>query len=119
MGIRKFTKEKALSFSWEGIKAWSYSSSENLTTGSAIIFEVNGNHGKVKSKVSDRIYYVIKGHGRFIGDDCEINVRQGDVIIVNKNTPYDYEGKMKLFLIHIPSYDDSQEVILEKKKGRA
>lgn len=118
MAITKFTKERAYPISWEGIKAWSYTSKENLSTGSAIFFDVDGNHGRVMSKVSDRIYYIIEGNGVFIGEKEDIKVSAGDVIIINKNTPYDYKGKMKLFLVHLPAWDESQEVVLEKKKGR-
>ena len=118
MAIRRFIKDKAFPVSWEGIKAWSYTSKDNLSSGSAIVFEVDGNHGKIMSKVSDRVYYVIEGSGEFINNKDNMKVKKGDVIIVDKNTPYDYRGKMKLFLVHIPAWDESQEVIFEKKKGR-
>ncbi len=118
MAVRKYTKEQAFPISWEGIRAWSYTSKDNLASGSAIVFEVEGTHGKIMSKVSDRIYYVIEGSGKFYNDKEEIEVKAGDVVIVDKNTPYDYKGKMKLFLVHLPAWDESQEVILEKKKGR-
>jgi mannose-6-phosphate isomerase-like protein (cupin superfamily) len=115
MAVKKYTKKEAFPFSWEGLNAWSYSSKNNLSSGSAIVIEVDGNHGEVMSKVSDRIYYVIEGNGKFMNGNKKIGVETGDVIIVDKNTPYDYKGKMKLFLVHIPAWDESQEVILEKK----
>ncbi len=119
MAIRKFAYDKAFPLSWEGINARSYTSKEDLPSGSAIVFEVDGSHGKVLSKVSDRIYYVVEGKGKFITEERETDVGTGDVVIVDKNTPYDYKGKMKLFLVHIPAWDETQEVIMEKKGGRA
>lgn len=118
MPNKKFTREKAFQFCWKGIKGWSYTSSKDLSNGSVAVIEVNGNHGKVMSKISNRIYYIIEGNGIFIVDGKKLDVKKDDVVIVEKNTPYDYEGKMKLFLVHIPAWDEAQEVILEKKKGR-
>lgn len=114
----KFTLEKSHLIKWDGIKAHSYSSAEDFAHASAIVFDVNGNHGKVKSKSSDRVYYVISGSGKFIVKDQDFQVEATDVIIVPQNTPYDYEGKMKLFLVHAPAFDPESEVIIEKKKGR-
>lgn len=118
MPIKKFQYKNAFPIEWEGIEARSYTSEEDLDSASAIVFEVNGNHGKVKSTVSDRVYYVIEGKGKFVTDKQEVLVKATDVILVPKNTPYDYQGEMKLFLVHVPAFDPNGEVLLEKKKGR-
>lgn len=112
----KFTKDNALPFEWEGISGLAYSSKEDFSNASAVVFEVTGTHGKVKTPVSDRVYYVLEGEGEFIIEDNIIPVSQSDVVIVPKNTPYDYrvqEGKvMKLFLVHTPAYEETEEVRL-------
>ncbi len=101
----KFELKNATKFGWNGLKGWSYNSKEEFKNASAAYFEVDGNHGKVRNKLSDRIYYVIEGKGEFIINDKNIPVNESDVIIILKNTPYDYRGKMKLFLVHTPAFD--------------
>ena len=46
----------------------------------------------------------------------EIVVKKTDVIIIPHNTPYDYSGKMKLFLVHTPPWNEEAEVNLSKLK---
>lgn len=108
---------RAKKIGWEGLKGFIYSDRNDFQNASAIMFEVTGRHGKVKSLVSDRIYLVLDGKGEFIINDEVIPVERGDVIIIPKNTPYDYkaiEGDiLKLFLVHTPAFDAEKEVKLE------
>jgi len=111
----KFTLDKALEFGWDGLKAWAYNSKEDFSRASAAYFEVTGSHGKTKTSKSDRIYLVLEGQGEFIINDKAISVQKSDVIIVPKNTPYDYKatkGTLKLFLVHSPAFDPDAEVAL-------
>ena len=108
----KFLLSEASTFGWDGLSAKAYSSKEDFTHASAARFMVNGRHGKVKTTVSDRVYLVLNGRGRFLIHDEDIGVKKDDVVIVPKNTPYDYEGEMELFLVHTPAFDRSAEVRL-------
>jgi mannose-6-phosphate isomerase-like protein (cupin superfamily) len=58
------------------------------------------------------VYYVISGSGTFILKGKKIKVRKTDVVIVPKNTPYDYSGRMELFLVHLPAYNQKYETAL-------
>ncbi|MFA5755117.1 MAG: hypothetical protein WC909_01995 [Candidatus Paceibacterota bacterium] len=112
----KFEFNKTLKFGWKGLKGWSYNSSADFPRASAAYFEVTGNHGRVKSKKSDRIYFVVDGRGEFMIKDKTISVKKKDVIIVPRNTDYDYKAKngiMKLFLTHSPAYNEKEEVKYE------
>jgi mannose-6-phosphate isomerase-like protein (cupin superfamily) len=109
----KFKLSNAEKFGWSGLKGYAYSSKKDFKEASAAYFEVQDRHGKVKSKLCDRIYYVIEGRGKFIIGGKETKVSKTDVVIVPKNTPYDYKGKMKLFLVHAPAFDRKYEVKLE------
>ncbi|MEK6964304.1 MAG: cupin domain-containing protein [Nanoarchaeota archaeon] len=112
----KFSLKTARSFGWEGLKGWAYNSKEDFENASAAYFEVTKGHGKVKTRKSDRVYYVVDGHGEFIIDGKIVQVEKTDVVIVPKNTPYDYKalsGAMKLFLVHCPAYDAEFEEKLE------
>jgi len=114
--VLKFKLKDAYKFSWEGLEGWAFNSKEDFERASAAMFEVTGKHGKVKSLVSDRVYLVLEGKGEFIINGEVVPVEKNDIIIVPKNTPYDYravEGTLKLYLVHIPAYDESKEVKLE------
>lgn len=112
----KFTLDKAYKFGWKGLMVKAYNSKEDFKDASAAIFEVTGSHGKIKTTLSNRIYLVLDGEGEFIIKDKIISVKKTDVIIIPKNTPYDYKAKkkqvLKLFLVHTPAYDEKYEIKL-------
>jgi len=112
----KYTLKKARKFSWEGLKGWAYNSKEDFKNASGAYIEVTGKHGKIKTLKSDRVYYVINGVGEFIINDEVIPIEKSDVVIVPSNVIYNYrakEGKLKLFLVHTPAFDQDSEVSLE------
>lgn len=113
----KFSINNALKFSMEGVKGWSYNSKDEFEDMDAAFMEIGDkNHGKVRTKRSDRVYYVTEGSGIFIIDDKEIEVDATDVVIVPKNTIYDFRAKngtiMKLFLVQSPAFDPEAEEII-------
>lgn len=113
----RFTKPKDPSFEWNtGIKGWIYNSSKDFPNASGVYFEVTGRHGTVKTTSSDRVYFVIEGEGEFIIDGKSVPVSTHDMVIVPKNTPYDYAATgeiLKLFLVHTPAYNREGEIKLE------
>lgn len=110
----KFKFENAFKFGWDGLEGYAYNSKEDFKGASTAVFNVTKRHGRVKSLVSDRIYYVFEGEGEFTIENKKISVTKTDVIIVPKNTEYDYCGNMQLFLVHTPAYDESKEIDLEE-----
>ena len=40
-------------------------------------------------------------------------VGEDDVVILPKDTAYDYRGRMRLFLIHTPAYEQDSDVNLD------
>ena len=120
----KFELKKAKEFDWKGLKewgwrgirGWEYNSKDDFPRANATVFEMTGRHGKVKSLVSDRIYLVLRGKGEFTIAGEIFPVEKDDVIIVPKNTPYDYkavEGTLEMFLVNTPAFDRDKEVKLE------
>ena len=112
----KFSLKNAIKKGWDGLTLYPYNSKEDFPNASAAYFEVTGSHGKVKTRRSDRIYYVLEGEGEFIIDGKTVQVEKTDVIIVPKNTPYDYKATkdtLKLFLVHCPAFDAEFEEKLE------
>jgi len=115
----KFKLKDAYLFGWEGLKGWAYNSKDDFSNASAVYFEVTGKHGMVKNTLSDRIYLVIDGKGEFLIRDEVIPVEKTDVIIIPKDTPYDYqakEGVLKLFLVHTPAFDSAKDIKLKPNK---
>ncbi|RJQ24853.1 hypothetical protein C4577_06945 [Candidatus Parcubacteria bacterium] len=106
----KYSFNEAFPFGWSGIKGWAYNSKGDFSGASAAVFEVDGAHGKVQTSLSDRIYYVIEGRGEFFVGKEVVPVRSTDVVIIPRDTEYDYKGEIKLFLVHTPAYDDEYEI---------
>ena len=77
------------------------------------VFRTQSRHGKIKNIASDRVYLVLEGAGRFTVADERFEVVTGDVVLVPRNTPYDYEGDLKLFLVHSPANLDEADISLE------
>ncbi len=115
--IFKFTLSKAEGISWDGWRGLAYNSKEDFSRISALYIEVTKRHGLSKTTISDRVYYILKGKGEFIVKDDKYEVSETDVIIIPKNTPYDYESKgkdaLKMFMIHVPAFDPKYVVELE------
>jgi mannose-6-phosphate isomerase-like protein (cupin superfamily) len=109
----KFELKNAKKIDRKELKGWVYSTKEDFKNASAIYFEIDGTHGKVKSTLNDRVYFIIEGEGEFIINDEVIPVKKFDVIIVPKNTPYNYRGKMKMFLVHTPAFDPEFDIKLK------
>ena len=61
---------------------------------------------------------ILSGKVEFDIDGKSIKAAKDDVIIVPKDTPYDYwnmDGSIsELFLVHTPAYQHNQEVRFEK-----
>ena len=79
------------------------------------VFRIETRHGLIKNMASDRIYLVLEGQGRFTVAGDAFDVAKGDVVLVPRDTPYDYEGQLKLFLVHSPANNDEVDISLEEK----
>ena len=109
----KFTVKTGYKFDRGDIKGFSYNTKDQFSRMSAAFFTCNGKHPKMRAINSDRLYLILKGRGHFNINDKKIMVKEKEVIVVPKNTPYSYEGKMECFLVHSPAFDKSQEVRYE------
>lgn len=110
----KFSLDTA--WHWElpgGLEGWSYGSKDVSPVASASVVHVNGRHGRSKTTVSDRVVYILEGEAEFTVGDEVFQVHATDVVIIPKNTPFDYQGNMKLLVVHVPAYDWDHEVSLE------
>lgn len=109
----KFNIRDSHKFGWEGLNGWAFNSKEDFPNASAAYFEVTGEHGRTRTKLSDRIYYVLGGEAQFEVDNDKFLAKSGEVIIIPQNTPYNYRavnGTLKLFLVHTPAFDPNFEL---------
>ena len=79
---------------------------------SGALIEIDGHHGKIKCTNEDRIYFIIKGNGKFIIDDKEESVSENDLVFIPKNIPYDIFGKLQYFLICSPEFNPKDDITL-------
>lgn len=109
-----FKLADAFKFGWDGLQGFSYSERAQFERASAARFIVTKRHGRVFNDISDRVYLVLSGKGWFsIGRD-RFEVNKDDVIIVPRQTTYDYGGAgLELFLVHTPAYDPKTDHDLE------
>lgn len=110
----KFSSSTGYEFDRGDIKGFSYNTKDQFSRMSAAFFACKGKHPKMKSINSDRLYLVLKGEGVFHINGKMIAVKEKEIIIVPKNTPYSYEGTMECFLVHAPAFDRKKEIRIEK-----
>lgn len=109
-----FTLKNTTKFGWPGLEGRSYSESADFERASAARFRVRGRHGRVRNSLSDRVYIILSGRGWFEIEGEKSEVKIDDVVIVPKDTEYDYGGRMDLFLVHTPAYSRAADVRLEQ-----
>jgi mannose-6-phosphate isomerase-like protein (cupin superfamily) len=98
-----------------GVRGHPYSTHEDFARLSCGLFQVEGGrHGLIRNEHADRLYLVLEGEGRFTVAGESFAVQAGEVVIVPRQTPYDYEGRMKLFLVHAPANHDAWDISLEE-----
>lgn len=61
--------------------------------------------------VSTTYYYVLDGQGKFIIDNKEVLVQIGDIIKIEPNVVFYYEGTMKLLMIMVPNFEEKNHVV--------
>lgn len=82
------------------------------------IVEYRGRHGRTRQPAGDRIYLVLKGEGKFLfgngrRDDELVPVTKYDVVLIPKDTTYDYPGRMRIFLVRVPTNEQDSDVHLD------
>lgn len=125
--ILKFTLRGAKMLERAGRKGWIYNTKDDFENANVVYLEMKYRHGKVKDLKSDRIYYIVEGKGEFKIQNSQpkagppmaekFKIKETDVVIVPKDTPYDFENKgksyLKLVLINCPAFERESSVKLE------
>lgn len=88
-----------------------YNIKEDFEQASVGIVESRERHGRMRQPISNRIHLVLEG------DDEAVPVGKDDVVILPKDTDYDYRGKMRFFFIHTPAYEQGAPTLTWKTCG--
>lgn len=88
----------------------------NLDTSSSfavIVIPPRSGHGKARSQISDKYYYVKSGTVNFVINDKKFVLSSGDLLLVEKNKWFSYQNKSdssaELILIHTPRFSLAEE----------
>ena len=73
------------------------------------IVDLDGDHGACINKRSTKYWIILDGEAKVYLDDKVTDVKQGDFIIINKNTKHNIIGKVKLGLFCTPSFNSNDE----------
>ncbi len=109
----KHVREHGRHFNFNGLSGTAYLRDASGLYGDVAVIDVDGRHGRIKSLTGDRFYVVAEGEGSFTVGDETYPVGREDLIVVPRNTPYDFEGRMRVFVFCAPPYDPAGEVDLE------
>jgi len=111
----KFTKDQTFRFQKVGIKGWVYLGRDKFPQAGVCLVETKKGHETIiKSTKSAWFYFIIEGKGKFVIDGKKILCQKEDLILVPKDTPFYYQGKMKMLLITIPAWEEKYEITLGK-----
>lgn len=80
------------------------------TINGAVII-INGRYpekGKAYNEVSKEMVYVIKGSGKVVVENKEIILNEGDLVLIEPNEKFYWNGNMTLFMPCTPAWNPSQ-----------
>lgn len=100
----KYSLPEEKSFEVEDILGFAYSDARNNQNVEAMRIIVDGHSGKATTGEHDRVYLVLVGEGEFTIAGDTFSVVKDDVVVLPKNTDYDYRGSMELFEVNAPAY---------------
>lgn len=71
---------------------------------------VNGTHGTMKNKRSNKTYYIASGIGTFTVDNVKYEVEAGDIISVRSDTWLSIQGQnLRALIITSPPFNNKDE----------
>lgn len=100
----KFTLPEKQTFAAEDLLGFAYSNAQDNADMESLHLIIDGHSGKATTGESSRVYLVLIGDGEFVIEGEVTSVQKGDVIMLPKNTDYEYQGSMELFEVNTPSY---------------
>ena len=112
MEMKKVSYDKSNSVEVEAVYIIDNYIGADMGIGHSVVrSHLSGKHPKMKNISSDRTYYIIDGCGKFSSNGKTIEVTKGDMLVVPKDTIYEFEGKFDAILISCPAFNPNDDVI--------
>ncbi len=92
-----------------------YLSKEDNMGYSIVRTHLNGSHPFMKNTCSNRTYYLICGNATFYLEDEKINLSEGEMIVIPKDTKYAFQGKFDAILVDGPAFEAENDIIYDEK----
>lgn len=92
-----------------------YLSKEDKMGYSIVRTHLNGKHPLMKNINSNRTYYLMNGNATFCVENEEIELNEGEMLVIPKNTKYSFEGNFDAILVDCPAFNPDDDIIYEDK----
>lgn len=103
-------KEESQSFkNGEACIAYEYAMGDEDINGAVV--EITGRYpekGRTVNTKCKELGYVIKGEGRVVVEDKEIALKEGDLVLIEPNERFYWEGVMTVFVPCAPAWNHEQ-----------
>lgn len=100
---------------------FAYNTKEDFERASVGLVKSKGRHGRIKQPISDRVYLMLEGEGRFLVGNREkdeiVPVCKDDVVPILEDTACDYWGRMRHSLVPAPAHEQDFDVRLDDLWG--
>jgi len=80
------------------------------------VIELTGRYpikGRIVNLKCKELAYVLKGSGKIVIEDKEINLKEGDLILIEPNEKYFWDGILTLFVSCAPAWYPEQRKEVE------
>jgi len=92
-----------------------YISKEDNIGYSMVRTHLDGSHPFMKNTSSNRTYYLIHGIATFYIENEKINLEEGEMLVIPKNTKYAFKGKFDAILVDSPAFDVKNDIIYDER----
>lgn len=79
---------------------------------SLVVTRLNGEHTRRVNHRSDKLFYILRGRGRFHVGPTTADVGRGDAVLIPHDVPHSFEGDdLEAVLVVAPGFDPDDEEI--------
>ena len=90
-------------------------SKENNIGYSIVRSHLDGKHPFMKNIRSNRTYFLLKGNAQFHVENEIIDLTEGEMLVIPKNTKYAFKGHFDSLLVDCPAFDSADDIIYEEQ----
>lgn len=86
---------------------------------SGAISQINGRYpekGFALNEVSKELAFVVAGDGKAVSPHGETSLDLGDVVLIQPNEPFAWEGNLTIFMATTPKFNPKQHVIVNSSR---